>query len=107
MTENVDNNITPTGNDPGKGVVATSPICIAGAHRSGTSMLARLLHSSGLNLGPEKDMMPPAADNPDGFWENLQFVRLNDELLNSAGGAWDLPPADDHFYDKSDLSTLR
>ena len=57
-------------------------ICIAGAHRSGTSMLTRLLHRCGLYLGEEKDMMPAAADNPDGFWENVRFVKINDEILN-------------------------
>jgi hypothetical protein len=29
-------------------------ICIAGAHRSGTSMLTRLLHACGLYLGKKK-----------------------------------------------------
>ena len=47
----------------------TSPICIAGAHRSGTSMVMRLLHECGLYLGAESDLMPAQADNPDGFWE--------------------------------------
>ena len=66
--------------------------CITGAHRSGTSMVARLLHTCGLDLGPKADLMPPAFDNPDGFWEKLNFVAMNDELLNELSGAWDLPP---------------
>ncbi len=74
--------------------------CITGAHRSGTSMVARLLHSCGLDLGPESDLMPPAPDNPDGFWENLSFVAMNDELLNELGGAWDLPPRATRFAEK-------
>ncbi len=37
--------------------------------------------------------MPARPDNPDGFWENLGFVSLNDGLLGELGGAWDLPPA--------------
>src|SRR5947209_20224574 len=65
---------------------------IAGAHRSGTSMLARLLHTCGLYLGPESDLVPGRADNPDGFWENRWFVALNDEVLNEVGGAWDVQP---------------
>ena len=71
--------------------------CITGAHRSGTSMVARLLHACGLDLGPESDLMPPAPDNPDGFWENLSFVAMNDELLNELGGAWDWPPRSRRF----------
>ena len=54
-------------------------------------MLTRLLHAGGLYLGPKDALMPPQADNPDGFWEHLGFVAVNDELLNALGGAWALP----------------
>jgi hypothetical protein len=70
------------------------PVCIAGMHRSGTSMLAKLLHLCGLSLGPPEDLMEPAADNPDGFWENRRFVAVNEELLAASGGDWDRPPAE-------------
>src|ERR1700730_13603526 len=63
-------------------------------------MVARLLHACGLDLGPESDLMPPASDNPDGFWENLSFIAMNDELLNELGGAWDLPPRSTPFTEK-------
>ena len=82
-------------------------ICIAGAHRSGTSMLTRLLHRSGLDLGPENNLMPAAADNPDGFWENLSFVRLNDEILNAIGAAWDLPPWQKETFKGASLQPMR
>ena len=81
---------------------SNSAVCIAGAHRSGTSMLARLLHACGLELGPESELMPAQADNPDGFWENIRFVALNDEILNELGGAWDLPPERDFQSDRLD-----
>lgn len=68
------------------------PICIAGMHRSGTSMVARMMYVLGLYLGHENNLMPPQPDNPEGFWEHLQFVRLNDELLSFLGGGWDCPP---------------
>src|SRR5262249_546900 len=48
--------------------------------------------------GPQKELMPPQGDNPDGFWEHLGFVALNDELLNELGGAWDLPPKPDENF---------
>lgn len=35
--------------------------------------------------------MPPQADNPQGFWEPLGVVRLNDAILKALGGAWDRP----------------
>jgi hypothetical protein len=71
------------------------PIAITGMHRSGTSMITRALHDSGLHLvgtGAE-DLVDPAEDNPEGFWENKAVVACNDELLEATGGAWDNPPA--------------
>ena len=82
-------------------------ICIAGAHRSGTSMLTRLLHRCGLHLGEETDLMPAAADNPDGFWEHLRFVKINDEILNALGGSWDLPPLPAANFAGVELDPLR
>lgn len=67
-------------------------VCIAGMHRSGTSMVARLLQQCGLYLGDEASMLPPAPDNPEGFFEHAGFVALNDEVLKALGGAWDAPP---------------
>jgi hypothetical protein len=69
------------------------PVPIVGMHRSGTSMVAKLLQRAGLNLGPDSVLMPPAEENPEGFYEHLEFVRLNDEVLNEAGAGWDCPPA--------------
>jgi hypothetical protein len=66
--------------------------CVVGAMRSGTSMITNLLRISGLYLGADADLLPPAPDNPDGFWENARFVALNDTILNEYGGAWDCPP---------------
>ena len=70
-------------------------------------MLTRLLHSCGLYLGPENELIPAQADNPDGFWEHLGFVALNDELLNVLGGAWDLPPKSDEDFKHPRLDPLR
>jgi len=71
-------------------------------------MLTRLLHACGLYLGPKSALMPPQADNPDGFWEHLGFVALNDELLEALGGAWDLPPKrDETFLNVPRIDSLR
>ncbi|MEZ5246730.1 MAG: sulfotransferase [Acidimicrobiales bacterium] len=74
---------------------APHPIAITGMHRSGTSMITRGLHESGLRLlGGEADALLAAADdNPEGFWENKAIVTCNDDLLEAAGGSWDNPPA--------------
>ena len=70
-------------------------------------MVTRLLHCCGLELGPESDLMPPQADNPEGFWEHLGFVAINDELLSELGGAWDLPPTPNEDFTSARLDALR
>ena len=70
-------------------------------------MVTRLLHGCGLYLGPKDALMPPQADNPDGFWEHLGFVALNDELLEALGGAWDLPPKTNENLSDERLDPLR
>ena len=70
-------------------------------------MVTRLLHRCGLELGRESDLMPPQADNPEGFWEHLGLVALNEELLNELGGAWDLPPKADENFTHARLDPLR
>ena len=70
-------------------------------------MVTRLLHCCGLELGPESELMPPQADNPEGFWEHLGFVAINDELLSQLGGAWDLPPKPNEDMTSARLDPLR
>lgn len=68
------------------------PVSITGMHRSGTSMITRLLMLSGLYLGEENELMNSASDNPEGFWEHLRFTKINDEALNILGAGWDYFP---------------
>lgn len=60
---------------------APSPIFIIGMHRSGTSLLTRLLEDLGLFAGYRKDSNREA----------LLFQSLNRFLLDQAGGRWDRP----------------
>jgi len=62
-------------------------VVIAGMHRSGTSALARVLNLLGCGLAKELLGIDPT--NETGHWEPLQILKLNDELLESAGSAWD------------------
>jgi len=84
-------------------------VFVTGMHRSGTSMVARLLNLCGLYLGPEERILPPKADNPAGFWENLDVYAINDVILQKLGGGWDfLPPgAGAGWEQKSELDALR
>lgn len=68
------------------------PLCVAGMHRSGTSLVARLLAASGVYCGPATELVVPAPDNADGLGENVRFLRLNDDILGRLGGFWDRPP---------------
>lgn len=85
--------IGETDNPDAVGVATPSPICIAGMHRSGTSLVARLLHACELFLGPAEEFMQPSPANPEGYWENMRFVKLNDRLMAQFGGYWSKPPS--------------
>ena len=67
-------------------------ICIIGMHRSGTSMVTRLLNLCGLYLGPDDKLVTSLKGNLRGHWENSEFLRLNEALLARLGGTWDNPP---------------
>lgn len=95
-------------NSRAAGGYSPPPICIAGMHRSGTSMVARLMHCCGVFLGSDDELKQPASDNPEGFWENLQFVRLNEDIIAQYGGKWDAPPAFHARWESApELSPLR
>lgn len=63
------------------------PLIVAGMHRSGTSVTARLLALAGLDVG--SDLLEPSVDNALGYYEDLEFCRLNLALL--AAGVGDDP----------------
>lgn len=52
---------------------------VVGMHRSGTSMLAGLLHQNGILMGTH--FRPPLPENPKGFFEEEAFRRENDRVL--------------------------
>src|SRR6476659_6240655 len=79
--------------DSGEGRVAEqTAVCVLGMHRSGTSLVARLLNLLGVDLGPDTSLMPPTADNPSGYWEHQRIMDLNDDVLLRLGGTWYEPP---------------
>jgi len=70
-----------------------SPIIIIGMHRSGTSMVTRMLESLGLFVGARKD------DNH----EALFFRRINEWLMSLSGATWDYPAASLDLLNDSQL----
>lgn len=68
-------------------------VFITGMHRSGTSMMARVLEALGYYLGKPEGMLPPRPSNPEGFWERLDVVRINNQILSTARASWDWPKA--------------
>ena len=70
-------------------------VCIVGMHRSGTSMVTRLLNLCGLDLGAEQDLLGPDRGNPLGHFEHKGFKGLDESLLAHFGGSTDNPPNND------------
>ncbi len=63
-------------------------LIVLGMHRSGTSMLMRLLNLMGAYFGAQGAGTPAGEENPKGFWERWDVRMLNDLLLHSAGCDW-------------------
>ena len=79
-------------------------ICIVGMHRSGTSMIARLLNLCGLDLGAVKAL----SRHSRAPFENRAFNRINRALLAHLESSWDKPrrPAEGWELDSA-LDPLR
>ncbi|MDK1400038.1 sulfotransferase family protein [Pseudomonas protegens] len=62
-------------------------IVVLGMHRSGTSAITRGLQVLGVALG---DNLMPAIEgnNAKGFWEDLDIVNFNEELLSAVNSTW-------------------
>ena len=78
---------TRKGRGAGNGGVAKTAVLVAGMHRSGTSALARVLNFMGCTL--PGTLLEPNFANEAGYWESEPVKRLNDDVLASAGSAWD------------------
>lgn len=62
-------------------------LLVLGMHRSGTSVLTRLLALAGAAL-PQR-MIPAAESNRSGHWESSALVKENDRRLAASGLGWD------------------
>ena len=70
-------------------------IIVLGMHRSGTSVVARLLNMMGAYFAPEKITAPEKAAlplteaNPKGYWERWDVFSLNEDILRTLEISWD------------------
>ena len=65
-------------------------VLILGMHRSGTSMLARLLAASGLPLGATL-LKHRSRDNAHGYWEQAEIVPIHEAMLDGFDRTWHGP----------------
>ena len=62
-------------------------IIVLGMHRSGTSLVASMIHKMGIPMGVS--LLEPDEFNPYGYWEDIEIKDLNKALLEAIGGNWD------------------
>ena len=67
------------------------PIIILGMHRSGTTMIVKMLQEMGLFIGWDLE------EN----YEARFFFSRNETILNSCGGSWDNPKVIDNLLNHS------
>ena len=54
-------------------------------HRSGTSTVSGLLHQNKISMGTYRNFWPrPLSQNPKGFYENYDFRKINDTILQES-----------------------
>lgn len=62
------------------------PILLAGMHKSGTSILALIMQSFGVNIGSHLlHSKPNSTENPDGYGEDIHAINLNRLALTRLG----------------------
>lgn len=68
------------------------PVLVLGMHRSGTSVVTRLLNLAGLPLPPDPELARGGPANPRGFWEIPRLTEVNEAVLRALDGEWSAPP---------------
>lgn len=70
-------------------------VIVLGMHRSGTSMVAGILHKLGVFMGDKKNdrlMIGSMPEQPAGYYEDRDFMGINQEIFTACGAGWDNPP---------------
>jgi len=66
-------------------------IIVLGPHRSGTSLVTRLINMMGAYCFGEGASIGFNEENPKGFWERRDVIEANDAVLGSLEATWDSP----------------
>jgi hypothetical protein len=82
-------------------------IVVLGMHRGGTSAINRAMVTMGADLGDHLGT-PKAGENDKGFFEDLDIVEINEQILAAARSKWHtLAPVDFRRIDPEKLAALR
>jgi len=57
-------------------------IIVLGPPRSGTSLIGKILHQVGVDMGK---IRPPDPENPTGYFEDWELLRLQDKIIEKCG----------------------
>ncbi|MCZ6693453.1 MAG: sulfotransferase, partial [Bacteroidetes bacterium] len=77
--------------------MGTAPIVIIGMHRSGTTILTRMLEDSGVYFGNIKDT------NSESFF----FQRLNNWIMRQSGTNWDSAEMEKNFDSEKEIEIMK
>jgi len=79
-------------------------VVVLGMHRSGTSVLASVLQALGISLGDR--LVPADGNNPAGYFEHTEIVRLHREFVDRMDRRWTGPkgtlPYPDRYWETED-----
>lgn len=65
-------------------------VVVLGMHRSGTSVVTRVINLLGLPICRDDDLQT-GPDNPTGHWESASLINFNDRILKMFGGTVEAP----------------
>lgn len=78
-------------------------IPVLGFHRSGTSLVAKILHTLGIPMGDDNGkgmLIGEAVENPGGYYEDEDFMDLSTRLMTAVGGGWENPPSTERLLNR-------
>lgn len=72
-------------------------IVVLGMHRSGSSLTTSIIQKLGVDIGQK--LLGAHPSQPKGHFEDVDFYRLNMDILKAAGGHWARPPTKEKILD--------